>query len=76
LNALDSRACSIWLSLLNKNGKTAKGEGEMLWTILVVLLILWLIGAIGGIGGNLVHLLLVVALVVLVINLLTGRRTV
>ena len=53
-----------------------KGEGDMLWTILVVLLVLWLIGLIAHIGGGLIHLLLVVALVVFVINLLTGRRTV
>ena len=53
-----------------------KGEGDMLWTILVVLLVLWLIGLIANIGGGLIHLLLVVALVVFVINLLTGRRTV
>ena len=53
-----------------------KGEGDMLWTILVVLLVLWLIGLIAHIGGALIHLLLVVALIVFVINLLTGRRTV
>jgi hypothetical protein len=63
----------------NRNGKTTdarKGEGDMLWTILVVLLVLWLLGLIGGVGGSLIHLILVVALVILVINLLTGRRTV
>ncbi|HMF56764.1 MAG TPA: lmo0937 family membrane protein [Pyrinomonadaceae bacterium] len=53
-----------------------KGDGAMLWTILVILLVLWLVGLIGHIGGGLIHLLLVVALIVFVINLLTGRRTV
>jgi uncharacterized membrane protein YtjA (UPF0391 family) len=55
-----------------------KGEGTMLWTIILILLIMWALGFgfAGASVGGLIHILLVVALIVLVIQLVTGRRPV
>lgn len=55
-----------------------KGEGTMLWTIILILLVMWALGI--GFGGasvsGLIHILLGVALIVLIIQLVTGRRPV
>lgn len=57
-----------------------KGEGTMLWTIILILLVMWALGFGFGVGGaslsGLIHILLGVALIVLIIQLVTGRRPV
>jgi hypothetical protein len=55
---------------LRSRGRNGKGEGTVLWTIIVILLILWLLGGFVRPVGGLIHLILVVILILVIIELL------
>ncbi|MEQ1642384.1 MAG: lmo0937 family membrane protein [Pyrinomonadaceae bacterium] len=63
-------------SILARYNGDEKGEGTMLWTIILILLIMWALGIGFGGLGPLIHILLAVALIVLIVQLVTGRRPV
>lgn len=53
----------------------ARGELNMLWTLIVLLLIFWVLGLAFKIAAGAIHILLVIAIVLFIVQLVSGRRT-